>query len=88
MSDNKEDRIRAKAYVLWEQEGRPDGEHDRHWREAVQSLEGDAENGAAASEGTTAAKAPKVAKPRAAKAADLGAASVAAPKAGKTKSTK
>ncbi len=28
------DRIRARAYALWKDEGMPDGEHDRHWRAA------------------------------------------------------
>lgn len=32
MSD--ENRIREAAYAKWEAEGRPDGEHERHWREA------------------------------------------------------
>ncbi|WP_145642495.1 DUF2934 domain-containing protein [Neorhizobium alkalisoli] len=34
MSD--EDRIREDAYARWEAEGRPDGQHERHWREASQ----------------------------------------------------
>jgi hypothetical protein len=29
--DQTEERIRAKAYELWETDGRPDGQQDRHW---------------------------------------------------------
>lgn len=29
-----EERIRARAYALWEAEGFPDGQHERHWLEA------------------------------------------------------
>ncbi len=32
MSD--EDSIREDAYARWEAEGRPEGQHERHWREA------------------------------------------------------
>jgi hypothetical protein len=29
-----DDKIREGAYKKWEQEGRPEGEHERHWSEA------------------------------------------------------
>ena len=68
MLDDKEERIKSEAYRLWEQEGRPHGEHDRHWREAARALEtGEAAN-IIESEGTTQAlKAPKMPKPKAVK---------------------
>lgn len=31
MVDNDEERIRRKAYELWEAEGRPENQGDRHW---------------------------------------------------------
>lgn len=34
MGDDREPRIRAQAYRIWEEEGRPDGRAERHWREA------------------------------------------------------
>lgn len=34
METDREERLRQKAYELWESEGHPEGEHDRHWREA------------------------------------------------------
>lgn len=30
----QEDQIRDAAYRKWEEEGRPEGQHERHWREA------------------------------------------------------
>jgi hypothetical protein len=29
-----DDKVHKAAYARWEAEGRPDGEHERHWREA------------------------------------------------------
>ena len=34
MELDREETLRQKAYEKWESEGRPDGDHDRHWREA------------------------------------------------------
>jgi hypothetical protein len=34
MEVDREETLRQKAYEKWESEGRPEGEHDRHWREA------------------------------------------------------
>lgn len=36
--DVSEDRIRQRAHQLWEQGGRLDGEHDKHWQKAVDEL--------------------------------------------------
>ncbi|CAN7684988.1 DUF2934 domain-containing protein [Rhizobium sp. LjRoot30] len=33
-----ESKIREDAYARWEAEGRPDGQHERHWREASDAL--------------------------------------------------
>lgn len=35
---SKDDEIRARAYQIWEQEGRPHGRQDEHWRQAAQEL--------------------------------------------------
>ncbi|WP_207478782.1 DUF2934 domain-containing protein [Arenibaculum pallidiluteum] len=32
--DDREDRIRQRAYEIWEKEGRPEGRHDQHWSQA------------------------------------------------------
>lgn len=34
MSDGREDRIRARAHQLWEEDGRPEGRADVHWEKA------------------------------------------------------
>lgn len=34
MADDRHNRIRQRAHEIWEQEGRPDGSHERHWRQA------------------------------------------------------
>jgi hypothetical protein len=33
------ERIRMRAYQIWEQEGRPHGRDEDHWREAERQLE-------------------------------------------------
>lgn len=38
MSANRDDKIRARAYQLWEEEGRPEGRADQHWFSARESL--------------------------------------------------
>lgn len=35
----REERIRTKAYRLWEESGRPDGQADEHWHRAAQDLD-------------------------------------------------
>lgn len=41
MADDKEDRIRQRAYEIWEREGRPHGRHEDHWHEASRGAPGD-----------------------------------------------
>jgi len=36
---HREKRIREIAYLLWEREGRPEGQEDRHWHEAAAQYE-------------------------------------------------
>lgn len=84
MFDDKEERIRTEAYRRWEQEGRPNGHHDRHWQEAASAVEAGSASDIVETEGTTqAVKTPKLraSKPKAAKAAEV--AAVAEPKARK-----
>lgn len=38
MADEREDRVRERAYRLWEQEGRPHGRHADHWHQASQEV--------------------------------------------------
>lgn len=32
--DDAEDKVRTRAYEIWEERGRPDGDHEEHWRQA------------------------------------------------------
>jgi hypothetical protein len=36
--ENEDHKVRARAYDIWEREGRPAGRHDEHWRQAEQEL--------------------------------------------------
>ncbi len=38
----KEERIRAIAYAIWEEEGRPDGCSETHWLRACEIVEAEA----------------------------------------------
>jgi hypothetical protein len=41
MGEDRHEKIQQKAYQIWEREGRPHGEHDRHWQQAVDELDRD-----------------------------------------------
>ena len=60
MGDDREDRIKARAYEIWQREGSPEGHENDHWQEAEQEL--DAENAGAGS-AVSDDKAPKPSKP-------------------------
>ena len=36
---SKEERVRARAYLIWEEEGRPDGHALAHWLRATEEVE-------------------------------------------------
>lgn len=38
MAQDRETRIRERAHALWEQEGRPEGRHEEHWRRASREV--------------------------------------------------
>lgn len=40
MDNEREELIRRRAYAIWEQEGRPDGQHQRHWEQAAREMNG------------------------------------------------
>ncbi|MFP5076967.1 DUF2934 domain-containing protein [Rhizobium sp. YIM 134829] len=40
--DNREERIRNRAYELWEKDGGSHGSHERHWQDAERELYGSA----------------------------------------------
>ncbi|MBB3309124.1 hypothetical protein FHT78_000853 [Rhizobium sp. BK196] len=41
MTERNEDRVRERAYAIWEKEGRPEGQDRRHWNEAEAELRGE-----------------------------------------------
>ena len=61
-------RIRQRAHEIWEQEGRPEGAHERHWRQAESEVAA-AEAGPAKKPAATRKPAAKAARPAAAQAA-------------------
>lgn len=41
MGNDRHEKIQQRAHEIWEREGRPDGQHDRHWRQAIDELDRD-----------------------------------------------
>ncbi len=39
----REERIRERAYQIWEREGKPHGREAEHWRQAASEIEAEAE---------------------------------------------
>jgi hypothetical protein len=39
MDSKKELRIRARAYAIWMEEGRPHGKHEEHWHRAAREID-------------------------------------------------
>ncbi|PST24023.1 DUF2934 domain-containing protein [Mesorhizobium plurifarium] len=74
----REELIRRRAYAIWEQEGRPDGQHQRHWEQAAREMQGQSDgqtNGqtnGSKREKQTAAETEAVASPEADSAARPG----------------
>ncbi|WP_271894316.1 DUF2934 domain-containing protein [Candidatus Phyllobacterium onerii] len=38
MEKDKTNHVQKRAYELWEQQGRPDGKHEEHWKQAEQEF--------------------------------------------------
>jgi hypothetical protein len=34
----QDEKVRARAYMIWETEGRPDGKHLEHWHQAERAI--------------------------------------------------
>lgn len=49
-----EERIRRRAYELWERHGRPEGQHDSHWEMARQEVMAEAVDGGQEANGSEA----------------------------------
>ncbi|QKD06583.1 DUF2934 domain-containing protein [Mesorhizobium loti] len=76
MTDDRQERIRNRAHQIWQQEGQPAGQHERHWHQAAADVDLEDATGKSAKKpskkaaGAGKAKAePKEAEAKAAKAA-------------------
>lgn len=78
MSDDEE-RIRELAYQIWQSEGCPEGQHDRHWEMARRLVETSQHAQSGAAEDAPPAKPASTRKPRSVKPVET------APAAGKAK---
>jgi hypothetical protein len=38
-----EERVRQRAHEIWEEAGRPDGQHDAHWEQACREIEAESD---------------------------------------------
>src|SRR5689334_3881639 len=54
MDTGWEDRVRSRAYAIWEREGRPEGGAERHWAQAEEELRAEEQGQAEASAASTA----------------------------------
>jgi hypothetical protein len=88
LSSDREQRIRNRAYALWEQDGRRHGRHDDHWAQATRDIDAGAESG---DRTTSARKASTPSKPKTEKQVtakpSAGKAAPASAKAATTKSS-
>jgi hypothetical protein len=78
-----EDRIRNRAYELWEAEGRPEGREVDHWLRAAQEVSGEVA-GESSAVGTSVARRPRT--PRSASTAASPATRTPAAAAGRSRS--
>ncbi|QKD06340.1 DUF2934 domain-containing protein [Mesorhizobium loti] len=39
MTDDRNDKIRDRAYAIWQREGGAHGDHDRHWHQAQMEID-------------------------------------------------
>jgi hypothetical protein len=62
MPPDRDERIRQRAYEIWEREGRPHGRDDEHWRMAVDEL-AEESSGASVTQAVPAARVTGTAKP-------------------------
>ena len=48
MDSDRDEKIRTRAYRIWEREGRPEGREHDHWKQAAEELEGETAAGGTA----------------------------------------
>jgi len=40
MNQDQQQRVQERAHQIWEEEGRPEGQGDRHWQQAEREING------------------------------------------------
>jgi hypothetical protein len=87
MSDDREGRIRERAYRLWQDEGEPHGKHDDHWQRAESEVAGEQPAATGATAKSKSTRGNGAAAPLADEPADSPATTIASgsPKAGAAK---
>lgn len=43
MADDRDERIRQRAYEIWQKEGAPEGRQAEHWQQAEREIDGETE---------------------------------------------
>lgn len=65
MHTDREQRIRDRAYQIWEQHGRPEGGHEQHWLQAEREIDQEGRGNRTSSTGGEAAEtSAETAKPK------------------------
>ncbi|TPK61802.1 DUF2934 domain-containing protein [Mesorhizobium sp. B2-4-15] len=64
MADDRQERIRNRAHEIWQEEGQPAGQHERHWHQATADIDREDATGtsSAAKKATGAVKAKAASK--------------------------
>ncbi|MBZ9679938.1 DUF2934 domain-containing protein [Mesorhizobium sp. ESP6-5] len=84
MTDDRQERIRNRAHQIWQEEGHPAGQHERHWHQAAADV--DREDAGKPTVGKKPAKkAPGASKAKAAPKQEKLVAKASKPKASKPK---
>jgi Protein of unknown function (DUF2934) len=83
MSGDKQERIKQRAYEIWEMAGRPHGAHEVHWLQATSEIEAEDTMPAEKPKRAKAPSAPKSAPPTT--SASLATPPAAAPRVGAAK---
>ena len=55
MAESRDERIRRRAYEIWDREGRSHGRHEDHWHQAAVEIDAEDRKGAASEPAETAA---------------------------------
>ena len=43
MESDRDEKVRDRAYLIWEREGRPDGRRSEHWAQAEREIDNEAD---------------------------------------------